>query len=154
MPGDNQPHEQAWPYGETALVEPYIPGRELTVAVLGDRALGVTELRPHHGFYDYEAKYTEGKTVHLCPAPIPDSVAQQAMESAVMAHRALGCRGVTRSDFRYDDTQRSPGELFLLEINTQPGMTPLSLVPEQAAHVGLPFEDLVSWLVENASCDA
>lgn len=154
MPGDNQPLEQAWPYGDIALVEPYIPGRELTVAVLGDRALGVTELRPHRGFYDYEAKYTEGKTVHLCPAPVPDSVAQQAMESAVIAHRALGCRGVTRSDFRYNDTQRSPGELFLLEINTQPGMTPLSLVPEQAAHVGLPFEDLVSWLVENASCDA
>lgn len=154
MPGDNQPLEQAWPYGDTALVEPYIAGRELTVAVLGDRALGVTELRPHRGFYDYEAKYTEGKTVHLCPAPVPDSIAQQAMESAVIAHRALGCRGVTRSDFRYNDTQHSPGELFLLEINTQPGMTPLSLVPEQAAHVGLPFEDLVSWLVENASCDA
>ena len=154
MPGDNQPPKQAWPYGDTALVEPYIPGRELTVAVLGDRALGVTELRPHRGFYDYEAKYTEGKTVHLCPAPVPDSVAQQAMESAVMAHKALGCRGATRADFRYDDTQRSPGDLFLLEVNTQPGMTPLSLVPEQAAHVGMPFEDLVSWLVENASCDA
>jgi D-alanine-D-alanine ligase len=154
MPGDNQPPAQAWPYGDTALVEPYIPGRELTVAVLGDRALGVTELRPHRGFYDYEAKYTEGKTVHLCPAPIPDSIAQQAMESAVMAHKALGCRGATRADFRYDDTQRSPGELFLLEVNTQPGMTPLSLVPEQAAHIGMPFEDLVSWLVENASCDA
>lgn len=154
MPGDNQPPKQAWPYGDIALVEPYIPGRELTVAVLGDRALGVTELRPHRGFYDYEAKYTEGKTVHLCPAPVPDSVAQQAMESAVMAHKALGCRGATRADFRYDDTQRSPGDLFLLEVNTQPGMTPLSLVPEQAAHIGMPFEDLVSWLVENASCDA
>ena len=154
MPGDNQPAAQAWPYGDTALVEPYIPGRELTVAVLGDRALGVTELRPHRGFYDYEAKYTEGKTVHLCPAPVPDSVAQQAMESAVIAHKALGCRGATRADFRYDDTQRSPGDLFLLEVNTQPGMTPLSLVPEQAAHIGMSFEDLVSWLVENASCDA
>ena len=154
MPGDNQPLGQPWPFGDTALVEPYIPGRELTVAVLGERALGVTELRPHHGFYDYEAKYTEGKTVHLCPAPIPDSVAQQAMESAVIAHKALGCRGVTRSDFRYDGTQRSPGDLFLLEVNTQPGMTPLSLVPEQAAHIGMPFEDLVGWLVENAACDA
>ena len=154
MPGDNQPQIPNWSFGATALVEPYIPGRELTVAVLGDRALGVTELRPHHGFYDYEAKYTEGKTVHLCPAPIPDSVAQQAMENAVMAHKTLGCRGVTRSDFRYDDTQRSPGELFLLEINTQPGMTPLSLVPEQATYAGLPFGELVSWLVENAACDA
>lgn len=153
MPGDNQAPTQAWPHGDTALVEPYIPGRELTVAVLGDRALGVTELRPHHGFYDYEAKYTEGKTVHLCPAPVPDSVAQQAMESAVIAHKALGCRGATRADFRYDDTQRSPGKLFLLEVNTQPGMTPLSLVPEQAAQIGMPFEDLVSWLVENAACD-
>jgi D-alanine-D-alanine ligase len=153
MPGDNQSPTQAWPYGDTALVEPYIPGRELTVAVLGDRALGVTELRPHRGFYDYEAKYTEGKTVHLCPAPVPDSVAQQAMESAVIAHKALGCRGATRADFRYDDTQRSPGKLFLLEVNTQPGMTPLSLVPEQAAQIGMPFEDLVSWLVENAACD-
>jgi D-alanine-D-alanine ligase len=92
--------------------------------------------------------------VHLCPAPIPDSVAQQAMENAVMAHKTLGCRGVTRSDFRYDDTQHSPGELFLLEINTQPGMTPLSLVPEQATYAGLPFGELVSWLVENAACDA
>ena len=154
MPGDNRPPPQEWQYGEVALVEPYIPGRELTVAVLGDRALGVTELRPHQGFYDYEAKYTAGKTVHLCPAPVPDSITQQAMETAVIAHRALGCRGVSRCDFRYDDTQHSPGELMLLELNTQPGMTPLSLVPEQAAHAGLPFGDLVSWLVENASCDA
>jgi len=154
LPGDNRPVADDWVFGEFALVEPYIPGRELTVAVLGDKALGVTELRPHQGFYDYEAKYTDGKTDHLCPAPIPDSIAQEAMESAVMAHRALGCRGATRSDFRYDDTQRSPGDLLLLELNTQPGMTPLSLVPEQAAYVGMPFEDLVSWLVENAACDA
>ena len=154
MPGDNQLLTENWSFGDTALVEPYIPGREITVAVLGDRALGVTELRPHRGFYDYEAKYTDGKTVHLCPAPVPDSIAQQAMESAVSAHRALGCRGVTRSDFRYDDTQSNPGDLFLLEVNTQPGMTPLSLVPEQARYAGLSFEDLVSWQVENASCDA
>ncbi|MEM8827298.1 MAG: hypothetical protein AAGD40_10325, partial [Pseudomonadota bacterium] len=139
---------------EFALVEPYIPGRELTVAVLGDHALGVTELRPNQGFYDYEAKYTDGKTVHLCPAPIPDSIAQQAMETALIAHKSLGCRGVTRSDFRYDDTQRNPGDLLLLELNTQPGMTPLSLVPEQAKHAGVSFEELVSWLVENATCDA
>ena len=154
MPGDNRPTNQEWIFGDVALVEPYIPGRELTVAVIGDQALGVTELRPHQGFYDYEAKYTDGKTEHLCPAPVPDSVAQEAMQSAVMAHKSLGCRGATRSDFRYDDTQRNPGELFLLELNTQPGMTPLSLVPEQAAYAGMPFEDLVSWLVENATCDA
>lgn len=154
MPGDNRPANQEWIFGDVALVEPYIPGRELTVAVLGDQALGVTELRPHQGFYDYEAKYTDGKTEHLCPAPVPDSIAQEAMQSAVMAHKSLGCRGATRSDFRYDDTQRNPGDLFLLELNTQPGMTPLSLVPEQAAYAGMPFEDLVSWLVENATCDA
>jgi D-alanine-D-alanine ligase len=154
LPGDNRPVAEDWVFGEFALVEPYIPGRELTVAVLGDKAMGVTELRPHEGFYDYEAKYTDGKTVHLCPAPIPDSIAQEAMESAVMAHKALGCRGASRSDFRYDDTQRNPGDLLLLELNTQPGMTPLSLVPEQAAHAGMPFEDLVCWLVENAACDA
>ena len=154
MPGDNRPANQEWIFGDVALVEPYIPGRELTVAVLGDQALGVTELRPHQGFYDYEAKYTDGKTQHLCPAPVPDSIAQEAMQSAVMAHKSLGCRGATRSDFRYDDTQRNPGDLFLLELNTQPGMTPLSLVPEQAAYAGMPFEDLVSWLVENATCDA
>jgi D-alanine-D-alanine ligase len=154
LPGDNRPVAEDWVFGEVALVEPYIPGRELTVAVLGETAMGVTELRPHQGFYDYEAKYTDGKTVHLCPAPIPDSIAQQAMESAVMAHRALGCRGASRSDFRYDDTQRNPGDLLLLELNTQPGMTPLSLVPEQAAHAGMSFEELVSWLVENAACDA
>lgn len=154
LPGDNRPVAEDWVFGEFALVEPYIPGRELTVAVLGNKAMGVTELRPHEGFYDYEAKYTDGKTQHLCPAPIPDSIAQEAMESAVMAHKALGCRGASRSDFRYDDTQRNPGDLLLLELNTQPGMTPLSLVPEQAAHAGMPFEDLVCWLVENAACDA
>ncbi len=154
LPGDNYLPVDDWQYGANALVEPYIPGRELTVAVMGDRALGVTELRPKDGFYDYEAKYTDGKTVHLCPAPIPDSIAQLCMENAVTAHRALGCRGVTRADFRYDDTMRNPGDLYLLEINTQPGMTPLSLVPEQAQHVGMSFPELVSWMVENAACDA
>ncbi len=135
------------------LVEKYIAGRELTVSVMGDRALGVTELRPHAGFYDYTAKYTDGKTTHLCPAPIPDDVARQAMDHAIAAHRALGCRGVSRADFRYDDTAGEPGALFMLEVNTQPGMTPLSLVPEQAAHAGISFEDLVEWMVENAACD-
>ena len=153
-PGDNRVAFDDWPYGDDVLVEQYIDGRELTVAVIGDRALGVTELRPHTGFYDYEAKYTDGKTVHLCPAPIPDEIAELAMEYAVEAHQALGCRGVSRADFRYDDTESSPGRLFMLEINTQPGMTPLSLVPEQAAHAGMGMNDLVSWMVENAACDA
>jgi D-alanine-D-alanine ligase len=136
------------------LVEKYIEGRELTVSVMGDRALAVTELRPHQGFYDYSAKYTDGKTTHLCPAPVSDEVARKAMVYAVAAHRALGCRGVSRADFRYDDTERDPGDLFMLEVNTQPGMTPLSLVPEQAAHAGISFEDLIEWMVENAACDS
>lgn len=152
--GDNRALLEDWPYGCDALVEPYIPGRELTVAVMDDRALGVTELRPLQGFYDYEAKYTDGKTEHLCPAPIPDSVTEQAKSYAITAHKALGCRGVTRADFRYDDTEASPGALSMLEVNTQPGMTPLSLVPEQAAHAGVEFPQLVGWMVENATCDA
>ncbi len=153
-PGDNRVAFDDWPYGDDVLVEQYIDGRELTVAVIGDRALGVTELRPHTGFYDYEAKYTDGKTVHLCPAPIPDEIAELAMEYAVEAHQALGCRGVSRADFRYNDIESSPGHLYMLEINTQPGMTPLSLVPEQAARAGMAMSDLVSWMVENAACDA
>jgi D-alanine-D-alanine ligase len=153
MPGDNFSPGNKWPYGEQVLVEKYIPGRELTVAVLGEHAFGVTELRPHDGFYDYEAKYTDGKTTHLCPAPVPEEVAAQAIQFATTAHRALGCRGVSRSDFRYDDTHGDPGALYMLELNTQPGMTPLSLVPEQAAAAGVSFEELVSWMVENAACD-
>jgi D-alanine-D-alanine ligase len=152
--GDNRPPLDDWPFGETVLVENYIPGRELTVAVMGDRALGVTELRPNEGFYDYAAKYEEGRTTHLCPAPISDEIADLAMDYALRAHAALGCRGVSRSDFRYDDTGGEPGDLYMLEINTQPGMTPLSLVPEQAAYTGVSFSELVSWMVENAECDA
>ena len=152
--GDNRVTFDNWPYGDDVLVEQYIDGRELTVAVIGDRALGVTELRPNVGFYDYEAKYTDGKTEHLCPAPIADEITELAMEYAVLAHQALGCRGVSRSDFRYDDTESSPGRLYMLEVNTQPGMTPLSLVPEQAAHAGMSMSDLVAWMVENATCDA
>jgi len=152
--GDNSLPSEDLPEDRPVLVESYIPGRELTVSVMGDRALGVTELIPHEGFYDYTAKYTDGKTTHLCPAPIAGDVAQQAMDYAVMAHRALGCRGVTRADFRYDDTSGPPARMYMLEINTQPGMTPLSLVPEQAAHAGISFEDLVQWMVENAACDS
>jgi D-alanine-D-alanine ligase len=147
------PDSDAWTFGEFVMVEKYIPGRELTVAVMGDRALGVTEIRPRDGFYDYTAKYTEGKADHLIPAPVDDEISALAMEYAVRAHDTLGCRGVSRADFRYDDSGDGPGALFLLEINTQPGMTPLSLVPEQAAYAGISFSDLVCWMVENASCD-
>jgi len=137
------------------LVERYIPGRELTVAVMGaasyePRPLAVTELRPAAGFYDYEAKYTDGKTEHLIPAPVSPEIYDRAMSWAATAHRSLGCRGVSRSDLRYDDKTE---ELVMLEVNTQPGMTQLSLVPEQAAHEGIAFTQLVDWLVETAQCD-
>lgn len=140
-----------WPYGERAMVERYVHGRELTVSVMGDRALGVTEIRADERFYDYEAKYTEGRARHLLPAPIDVETYARAEALAVAAHDALGCRGVSRADFRYD--QDGSGELILLEVNTQPGMTPLSLVPEQAAHVGIGFDDLVEWMLEHAQCD-
>jgi len=154
--GDNLPPLGSgnWPFGSQVLVERYIPGRELTVAVMGGEALAVTELRPRTGFYDYEAKYTEGKTEHLIPAPVSHMIGEAAKSMAVAAHSVLGCRGVTRCDFRYDDTQPGLDGLYLLEINTQPGMTPLSLVPEQAAYRGISFPDLVGWMVENAQCDA
>jgi D-alanine-D-alanine ligase len=138
-----------WPYGPEVLVERYIEGRELTVAVLGDRPLTITEIRPRQGFYDYFAKYTADQAEHLIPAPLPAAVAEEALDAALRAHRALGCRGVSRADFRFDEQ-----DLYLLEVNTQPGMTPLSLVPEQAAHVGISFADLVEQLVEAARCDA
>ncbi|MGH6932377.1 MAG: D-alanine--D-alanine ligase [Dongiaceae bacterium] len=154
--GDNQPPTPAeWKFGPRVVCERYIPGRELTVAVMGDRALAVTELRPRSSFYDYEAKYTGGKTDHLVPAPVPERVYHEALRMAKLAHDTLGCRGVSRSDFRYDDTSLGGiDQLYLLEVNTQPGMTPLSLVPEQANHLGISFPALVSWMVENARCDA
>ena len=138
------------------LVERFIPGRELTVSVMGDRPLAVTELRPKSGFYDYANKYTAGRTEHLVPAALPPAVYQAALEIGLAAHRSLGCRGVSRADLRYDDSDGvgGPDRLYLLEINTQPGLTPLSLVPEQAAHCGIGFGALVSWMVENARCDA
>ena len=141
-----------WPHGAEVLVEPYIPGRELTVGVLGDRALAVTEIRHGQGFFDYHAKYTENVAQHLIPAPLPSDLYERTLDCALRAHRALGCRGVTRSDFRLDPDD--PDGLYLLEINTQPGMTPISLVPEQAAHLGISFADLVCQLVEEARCDA
>ncbi|WP_174292806.1 D-alanine--D-alanine ligase [Sphingomonas bacterium] len=134
------------------LAEPFIRGRELTTAVLAGRALGVTELQPRSGFYDYDAKYTDGMTEHLCPAPIPDAVAVACKGIAVEAHRLLGCRGASRSDFRWDDGQGVDG-LFLLEVNTQPGMTPLSLVPEQARHLGMSYAELVQAIVDEAMQD-
>lgn len=156
MPGDNAPimtDEMAGLKGRF-LVERYVPGRELTVGVMGDRALAVTEIRPTNGFYDYRAKYTEGFAVHDVPAQIPEDITEQALEGALAAHRALGCRGVSRSDFRYDDTEGGTGGLYYLETNTQPGMTPLSLVPEQAAYLGISFEELCVWMVEQATCDS
>ena len=140
-----------WPYGPEILVERYIAGRELTVGVLGDHPLAVTEIRHRHGFFDYHAKYTVNEAQHLIPAPLAPELYQRALDHALTAHRLLGCRGVSRADFRLDEDD--PDGLFLLEVNTQPGMTPISLVPEQAAHVGIAFADLVERLVEDARCD-
>ena len=140
-------------FPDVVMVERYVGGREITVSVMGDRALGVTELRPRDGFYDYSAKYTEGLADHLVPAPMPPKAYDEAMQFAELAHRTLGCRGVTRADLRYDDTRGEPGEVYLLEINTQPGMTPMSLVPEAARHADIGFTELVGWIVENAACD-
>jgi D-alanine-D-alanine ligase len=136
------------------LVERFIPGRELTVAVMGDRALGVIEIVSRGAWYDYESKYAAGGSEHLFPAAIHPDAYAEACRIAVTAHRALGCRGVSRSDLRYDDTAGEPGKLYLLEVNTQPGMTPTSLVPDLAAANGITFGNLVTWLVENARCDA
>ena len=138
-----------WQDFDELLAEPFIRGRELTTAVLGTRAFGVTELRPRAGFYDYGAKYTEGMTEHLYPAPIPDDVARACESIALEAHRLLGCKGASRADFRWDDACGVDG-LFLLEVNTQPGMTPLSLVPEQAKHNGIDYPTLVQMIVDEA----
>jgi len=138
-----------WHHFEHLLAEPFIKGHELTVAVLGDRALGVTELKPVTGFYDYDAKYTDGLTEHIYPAPIPDDIREAALDMALRAHQLLGCRGTSRSDFRWDDEKGEEG-LYLLEVNTQPGMTPLSLVPEQAKHIGMSYAELVQKIVELA----
>ncbi len=139
---------EAWPFGEKVMVEQFIPGREITVAVMGDRALAVTEITTQRGFYDYKAKYDIGGSKHVLPAELDDDIYQEALDIAVQAHRCLGCRGVSRADMRYDGKN-----FYLLEINTQPGMTETSLVPEQAAHSGISFNDLVSWMVENAEYD-
>jgi len=138
-----------WEAFDRLLAEPFIAGRELTTAVIGDEALGVTELLPKREFYDYDAKYTEGLTDHVCPAAIPIAIAEQCKRIALKAHRLLGCRGTSRSDFRWDEKRGEEG-LYLLEVNTQPGMTPLSLVPEQARHIGMTYADLVTRIVEDA----
>jgi D-alanine-D-alanine ligase len=140
-----------WEFGETVLAEPFIPGKELTCAVMGDEALDVIEIVPTARFYDYEAKYAPGGSSHLLPAPILPIVYQEVRRLAVAAHRALGCRGVSRADFRWDDAAEGIGGLVCLEVNTQPGMTETSLVPELAAHAGIPFAELVQWMVEDAS---
>jgi D-alanine-D-alanine ligase len=138
-----------WKFGEMVMIERYIPGKELTCAVVGDRALDVIEIVPSTRFYDYEAKYAAGGSKHLLPAPILPNVYQEARRLALAAHSALGCRGVSRADFRYDD--RGTGQLVCLEVNTQPGMTETSLVPELAAYAGITFDELVQWMVEDAS---
>ena len=142
-----------WAFGDRVLVEPYIPGKELTCAVMGDKALGVIEIVPTVKFYDYEAKYAPGGSKHLLPAPVSSEIYEECRRLSLAAHRALGCRGVTRSDFRYDDNATGATGLFCLEVNTQPGMTETSLVPELAQHAGTTFEELVRWMVEDASLD-
>lgn len=138
-----------WHQFDVLLAEPFIKGRELTVAVLGDEALAVTELKIDSGFYDYEHKYTDGRTVHVCPAEVPGAIARAMMDMAAKAHRLLGCKGASRSDFRWDDEQGEAG-VYLLEVNTQPGMTPLSLVPEQAKLKGVGYAELAERLIEEA----
>ncbi|MEJ0041977.1 MAG: D-alanine--D-alanine ligase [Rhizomicrobium sp.] len=160
--GDNRPPEalgsDTWTLSSEMMVEEFVPGRELTVAVMGGgqsspRGLGVTEITTNLEFYDFEAKYSEGGSLHVLPAKIPDAVAKEALALAERAHAALGCRGVSRTDIRYDDTVKGKHRLVLLETNTQPGMTPTSLVPEQAAFNGLSYPKLCRWIVEDASCD-
>jgi len=155
--GDNRRAEiaRAWRFGRMALVEEFVPGRELTVGVMGERALAVTEIIAEAGsFYDYESKYADGGSRHVIPARVHPDAYGRALDLAMAAHRALGCRGATRADFRYDDTDGEPGRLVLLEVNTQPGLTPTSLLPEQAAHHGIGFPELCAWMVENAACRA
>ena len=142
-----------WKYGDTVMVERYIHGRELTCAVMGDVAIGVTEIIPTgHSFYDYDSKYVAGGSKHVCPAKLSLNIYQKVLTLSLKAHQAIGCRGVSRSDFRYDDRHSENGELVWLEVNTQPGMTPTSLVPEIAAEAGHSFPELLSWMVEDASC--
>jgi D-alanine-D-alanine ligase len=153
--GDNRPPSELtsekWSLGEDVLVESFIPGRELTVTVMGERALCVTEITTQLAFYDYEAKYAAGGSHHILPADLPGPVTERCLDLALRAHKALGCRGVSRADFRYDENNAGE-KLYCLEVNTQPGLTPTSLVPEQANHLGVSFVELCVWLMEDASC--
>ena len=151
--GANRPPREltdgTWQFGSHALVEKFVPGRELTVGVMGDRAMAVTEITTLREYYDFAAKYESGGSRHVLPADLPNAVTEAALAASLRAHRALGCRGVSRSDFRYDE---KAGRLVILETNTQPGMTPTSLIPEQAAHLGIDYPSLVRWMIEDASC--
>ena len=151
--GANGPAQEVlsenWAYSDHLMAEEFIPGRELTVAVMGDRALAVTEITTLREFYDFSAKYNAGGSRHIVPADLPEAVTEKALAAALKAHQVLGCRGVSRSDFRYDEHK---DRLVILETNTQPGMTPTSLVPEQAAYIGLSFVELVAWMIEDATC--
>ena len=149
--GDSLPifNNAEWPFGKKVLVEVFISGRELTVTIMGNRALAVTEINSLDGFYDYDAKYVVGGSVHTTPAETDTDVYEHALTLAKSAHDSLGCRGVTRADFRFDGQN-----LYIMELNTQPGLTPTSLVPEQAAYCGMSFKDLVKWMIDNAECDA
>lgn len=151
---DLQHAKDTWSFGEKALLETYIPGREIHVAVLGGKSLGAIEICPNQGFYDYKAKYTEGQASHLMPAPLSEEAYREALLLAEKAHTCLGCEGVTRVDFRFNDTCVGPKGFHVLEVNTQPGLTPLSLVPEIAQHVGMSYNDLLEWMVENPRCHA
>ena len=143
-----------WAFGESVLVERFIPGRELTCAVMDNKALGVIDIRPATGvFYDFDAKYAKGGSIHVLPAEILPNIYHLVQKLALTAHQSLGCRGVSRMDFRYDDTPNGTGEVICLEVNTQPGMTETSLVPELAAHAGISFGELVKWMVQDATCD-
>ena len=143
-----------WAHGEHLLAEEFVAGRELTCAVMGEQVLAVTEIRAADGgWYDYHAKYSDGGSIHIVPAELKGNIYQRIQELALRAHKALGCRGVSRTDFRFDDTPGGTGQLVVLEVNTQPGMTEVSLVPELAAHAGYSFGDLVRWMVEDASCN-
>ena len=158
--GDNLDivEEDSWIYGPEVLIEKYIPGHELTVGLMGDKrgvkAMAVTELRAAHDFYDYTAKYTDGVTQHIIPAPVPADVYEACLKMAETSYRAIGCNGVARIDIRWDDTQPGIKGLHFLELNTQPGFTPLSLVPEQAAYLGISFAELVQWIIEHPTCPA
>ena len=156
-PGDNRPPEEltspSWNLGEMVMVEEFVPGRELSVAVMDGKALAVTEIVPKTEFYDYESKYAAGGSEHVIPARIDAKAYQLALELAERAHASLGCRGVSRTDFRYDDTKGEPGRMIILETNTQPGMTQTSLAPEQASYKGISYGALCRWMIEDASCD-